>query len=107
MKDRQKNVKKRALMGENCPPATPSTVLNQSRASGNDAHTVKLVLVDSQNMQKLGPSKAPLKRNVNMGVNRANSKGDSATMKPSRQRKKPGDDLFFSPCIFNRFSALD
>lgn len=100
MKDRKKNVRKRPLQGENCPPAATNTVSNQSRALGSDAQTVKLVLVDSQNIQNLGPSKASLKRNVNMGVNRSNTRGDSTTMKPSRQRKKPGNSLFYNPCIF-------
>ncbi|KAF7834003.1 TSL-kinase interacting protein 1 [Senna tora] len=90
LKDRKKSVRKRPLQGENCPPAATNNVSNQSRALGNDAQTVKLVLVDSQNIQNLGPSKASLKRNINMGVNRSNTKGDSTTMKPSRQRKKPG-----------------
>ena len=94
MKDRKKNIRKRPLQGENCPPAIPNTGTNQSRASGNDARAVKLVLVDSQNIQKLGPSKASPKRHVNMGINRNNGKGDSTTMKP-RQRKKPGDYLLF------------
>lgn len=105
MKDRKKNVRKRPLQGENCPPAAPNTVSNQSRAMGNDARTVKLVLVDSQNIQNLGPSKASLKRNVSMGVNRSNTKGDSTTMKPSRQRKKPGDFLLF-PLYFLTLFAL-
>ncbi|XP_028766270.1 TSL-kinase interacting protein 1 isoform X2 [Neltuma alba] len=90
MKDRKKNVRRRPLLGENYPPAAPNTVSNQSRTLGNDARTVKLVLVDSQNIQSLGTSKASLKRNVNMGVNRSNTKGESTAMKPSRQRKKPG-----------------
>ncbi|XP_027345175.1 TSL-kinase interacting protein 1 isoform X2 [Abrus precatorius] len=90
MKDRKKNVRKRPLQGGNCLPAAPTTVSNQSRASGNDARAVKLVLVDSQNMLKLGPSKPSMKRNVNMGVSRSNAKGDSSTMKPTRQRKKSG-----------------
>ncbi|XP_054822558.1 TSL-kinase interacting protein 1-like isoform X2 [Prosopis cineraria] len=90
MKDRKKNVRRRPLQGENYPPAATNTVSNQNRTLGNDARTVKLVLVDSQNIQSLGTSKASLKRNVNMGINRNNTKGESTTMKPSRQRKKPG-----------------
>ncbi|KAG5050846.1 hypothetical protein JHK87_003044 [Glycine soja] len=90
LKDRKKNVRKRPLQGGNCLPSAPTTVSNQSRASGNDAYAVKLVLVDSQNILKLGPSKPSTKRNVNMGVNRSNTKGDSNTMKPTRQRKKSG-----------------
>lgn len=93
LKDRKKNVRKRPLQGGNCLPAAPTAVSNQSRASGNDAYAVKLVLVDSQNILKLGPSKPSTKRNVNMGVNRSNTKGDSNTMKPTRQRKKSGDSF--------------
>ncbi|ONI03008.1 hypothetical protein PRUPE_6G232900 [Prunus persica] len=89
LKDRKKSVRKRPSQGENCPPNAPSTVSNQNRPSGHDNRTVKLVLVDSHNIQKLGPGKASLKRNVNIGVNRSN-KGDSSTMKPARQRRKPG-----------------
>ena len=104
LKDRKKNVRKRPLQGVNCPPPAPNTVANQNRASGNDPRAVKLVLVDSQNILKLGPSKPPLKRNVNMGVSRSNTKGDSITMKPSRQRKKSGDSFSFFP---SKFSALN
>lgn len=89
LKDRKKSVRKRPSQGENCPPNAPSTVSNQNRPSGHDNRTVKLVLVDSHNIQKLGPGKASMKRNVNIGVNRSN-KGDSSTMKPARQRRKPG-----------------
>lgn len=96
LKDRKKNVRKRPLQGGNCLPAAPTAVSNQSRASGNDAYAVKLVLVDSQNILKLGPSKPSTKRTVNMGVNHSNTKGDSNTMKPTRQRKKSGD-LFQFP----------
>lgn len=92
LKDRKKSVRKRPSQGENCPPNAPSTVSNQNRPSGHDNRTVKLVLVDSHNIQKLGPGKASLKRNVNIGVNRSN-KGDSSTMKPARQRRKPGDSF--------------
>lgn len=90
LKDRRKNVKKRPSQGENSPPAASSTVSNQSRGSGQDARTIKLVLVDSQNIQKLGSGKTSFKRNVNVGVNRSNNKGDSTNMKPARQRRKPG-----------------
>ena len=91
LKDRRKNVRKRPSQGENSSPTSPNTVANQSRASGNDARTVKLVLLDGQNIQKLGPGKGSFKRNTNVGVNRSNSKGESNTMKPARQRRKPGN----------------
>ncbi|KAJ6755916.1 CRAMPED PROTEIN [Salix purpurea] len=87
-KDRRKNVRKRSSQGENGSPATPSIITNQNRASVHDNRTVKLVLVDSQSIQKLG-GKGSLKRNVNMGVIRNNNKGDSTAMKPARQRRNP------------------
>lgn len=83
------------MQGGNCLPPLPTTVSNQSRASGNEARAVKLVLVDSQNILKLGPSKSSMKRNINMAVNRSNTKGDSNTMKSTRQRKKSGDSFQF------------
>lgn len=89
LKDRKKSVRKRPPHGEYGPPV-PSTVSNQSRVPGQDNRTVKLVLVESQNIQKVGSGKASSKRNVNnVNTNRGNSKGDSATMKPARQRRKP------------------
>ena len=93
LKDRRKNVRKRSSQGENGSPTIPSIITNQNRASGHDTRTVKLVLVDSQNIQKLGGGKGSLKRNVNLGVIRNNNKGDSTAMKPARQRRKPGDYL--------------
>ncbi|KAL4312397.1 hypothetical protein GQ457_01G016440 [Hibiscus cannabinus] len=88
LKDRRKNVRKRPSHGENISPTSPNTFTNQSRASGHDARTVKLVLVESPNIQKLGPGKGSFKRNSNVGANRSNSKGESNTMKPARQRLK-------------------
>ncbi|KAM6593202.1 hypothetical protein CsatA_000905 [Cannabis sativa] len=90
LKDRKKSVRKRPTNGDHSSP-TPNTVINQGRTSGHESRTVKLVLVDSQNIQKVGSGKAPLKRNVNLSINRSNNKGDSTTMKPARQqRRKPG-----------------
>ncbi|KAH8485201.1 hypothetical protein H0E87_026842, partial [Populus deltoides] len=88
LKDQRKNVRKRSSQGENGSPTTPSIITNQNRASVHDTRTVKLVIVDSHNIQKLG-GKGSLKRNANMGVVRNNSKGDSAATKPARQRRKP------------------
>ncbi|KAL2333798.1 hypothetical protein Fmac_015011 [Flemingia macrophylla] len=90
LKDRKKNVRKRSLQGGNSLSPVSTPVSNQSKASGNDARAVKLVLVESQNILKLGPSKPSMKRSVNMGVSRSNTKGDSNAMKPTRQRKKYG-----------------
>ncbi|XP_024028707.1 TSL-kinase interacting protein 1 isoform X2 [Morus notabilis] len=88
LKDRKKSVRKRPPQGEYSSPVS-SSVSNQSRVPGQDNRTVKLVLVDSQNIQKVGSGKASSKRNVNVSTNRGNSKGDSTTMKPARQRRKP------------------
>lgn len=59
---------------------------------------VKLIVMDSQNVKKLGSGKASLKRSFSVGVNRTNNKGETA-MKPVRQRRKPGD----SPPPFPNF----
>ncbi|GKV48424.1 hypothetical protein SLEP1_g55240 [Rubroshorea leprosula] len=90
LKDRKKNIRKRPSQNENCSPASPNTISNQGRLSGHDARSVKLVFVDSQNIQKLGPGKGSFKRNANIGVSRSNIKGESTTMKPARQRRKSG-----------------
>ncbi|XP_058003468.1 TSL-kinase interacting protein 1 isoform X1 [Hevea brasiliensis] len=87
LKDRKKNVRKRPSQVENVSPPVPSTVTSQNRASTLETRTVKLVLVDSQNLQRLGAGKGSLKRNVNIGVIRGN-RGDSTAMKPARQRRK-------------------
>ncbi|KAA0044000.1 TSL-kinase interacting protein 1 isoform X1 [Cucumis melo var. makuwa] len=88
LKDRKKNVRKRPLQGENCPPPIPNAVSNQSRALGHDGRAVKLVLVDTQNIPKLGPRKTTSRRNVNVGINRGNNGGYPTVLKPSRQRRK-------------------
>ncbi|XP_039002991.1 TSL-kinase interacting protein 1-like isoform X2 [Hibiscus syriacus] len=90
LKYRKKTVRKRPSQGENSSPTSPTDVTNQSRASGHDARTVRLFLVDGQNIHKLGPGKGSFKRNNNVGVSRSNSKGESNTMKPARQRRKLG-----------------
>ncbi|KAF9680256.1 hypothetical protein SADUNF_Sadunf06G0102400 [Salix dunnii] len=95
LKDRRKNVRKRSSQGENGSPTTPSIITNQNRASGHDSRTVKLVLVDSQNIQKLGVGKGSLKRNVNLGVIRNSNKGDLTAMKPARQRRKPASSAAY------------
>ncbi|XP_034913829.1 TSL-kinase interacting protein 1 isoform X3 [Populus alba] len=95
LKDRRKNVRKRSSQGENGSPTITSIITNQNRASGHDTRTVKLVLVDSQNIQKLGGGKGSLKRNVNLGVIRNNNKGDSTAMKPARQRRKPASSAAY------------
>lgn len=90
LKDRKKNVRKRPSQDENSLPASPNGISNQGRSSGNVARPVKVVLVDNQSVQKLGPGRGSFKRNASIGVNRSNIKGDSPTMKPARQRRKSG-----------------
>ncbi|KAL2933236.1 TSL-kinase interacting protein 1 [Bienertia sinuspersici] len=91
----KKDLKKRAVQGENCssPPTTntTTTTTNQNKLSGNDARAVKTVVVDSQNVQKAGQGRGTsTKRNSNMGVIRSNYKGESSQTKPPRQRRKSG-----------------
>lgn len=87
LKDRKKKKKKRPQV-ENCSTSS-TTVSNQSRTPGHDTRAVKLVVVDNQNNQKLGSAKgSSLKRNINMGVVRGNSKGDLSTVKTVRQRQR-------------------
>ncbi|KAK4776356.1 hypothetical protein SAY86_005044 [Trapa natans] len=88
LKDRKKNVRKRSL-GENSSPSQCS-LSSQSRPSSHDNNTVKVVLVDSQNIQKLGPGKPIFKRSLSLGTTCSNSKGESASVKQPRQRRKPG-----------------
>ncbi|XP_015574876.1 TSL-kinase interacting protein 1 isoform X2 [Ricinus communis] len=89
LKDRKKNVRRRPSQLENGSPSVPSNVNNQNRAPGNETRTVKLVLMDTQNLQRLGSGKGSLKRNMNISIIRSN-RGDSAAMKPARQRRKQG-----------------
>ncbi|KAK6126173.1 hypothetical protein DH2020_040092 [Rehmannia glutinosa] len=52
LKDRKKNIKKRLSSGENNSPIPNIPSSNQVRAPGHDNRAVKMVLVDSQNVQK-------------------------------------------------------
>ncbi|PKI65131.1 hypothetical protein CRG98_014445 [Punica granatum] len=87
LKERKKSVRKRS-QGENSSPS-PCTLSSQSRPSAHDSQSVKMVLVDSQNIQKLGPGKPSFKRNVSLGTTRSNSKGESTSLKQPRRRRKP------------------
>ncbi|XP_021774528.1 TSL-kinase interacting protein 1-like isoform X3 [Chenopodium quinoa] len=88
MKDRKKNVKKQALQGENHSSPLP-TATNQNKLSANDARAVKIVLVDSQNGQKVSPGKgSSTRRCSSIGVIRSSNKGEPSHKKPSRQRRK-------------------
>ncbi|XP_059667616.1 TSL-kinase interacting protein 1 isoform X2 [Cornus florida] len=89
LKDRKKNIRKRPSQGENCPPSAPTIISNQGKTHGHDSPAVKVVLVDSQNIQKVGPGKgSSLRRNVNLNVNHSNCKGDSSSVRAVRQRRK-------------------
>lgn len=89
LKDRKKNVRKRFPQGENCSSSTPFP--NQNKSSGNDTKAVKIVVVDSDNIQKTGQGKGSLtRRNSHMGVSRSISKGESSPTKSTRQRRKNG-----------------
>ncbi|KAK6126221.1 hypothetical protein DH2020_040042 [Rehmannia glutinosa] len=92
LKDRKKNIKKRLSSGENNSPIPNIPSSNQVRAPGHDNRAVKMVLVDSQNVQKVGTGKGALfKRHVNMEVSRANCKVDPASVKTAKHRRKTGE----------------
>ncbi|KAK6152378.1 hypothetical protein DH2020_015013 [Rehmannia glutinosa] len=91
LKDRKKNIKKRLSSGENNSPIPNIPSSNQVRAPGHDNRAVKMVLVDSQNVQKVGTGKGALfKRHVNMEVSRGNCKVDPASVKTAKHRRKTG-----------------
>ncbi|KAG6386299.1 hypothetical protein SASPL_155194 [Salvia splendens] len=61
------------------------------RAPGHDNRAVKMVLLDSQNIEKVGTGKVSLfKRHANMGISRANCKVDQAAVKAVKHRRKNG-----------------
>ncbi|XP_047972053.1 TSL-kinase interacting protein 1-like [Salvia hispanica] len=89
LRDRKKNTKKRLSTGENntCVP----NITNQVRAPGHDNRAVKMVLLDSQNIEKVGTGKVSLfKRHANIGISRANCKVDQAAVKAVKHRRKNG-----------------
>ncbi|KAI3447571.1 hypothetical protein Pfo_004236 [Paulownia fortunei] len=91
LKDRKKNIKKRLSTGENNSSIPNIPASNQVRASGHDNRAVKMVLVDSQNIQKVGTGKGALfKRHVNIGMSRTNCKVDPASVKTVKHRRKTG-----------------
>lgn len=90
LKDRKKNVRRRPSQGESSSTAAAS-LSSHSRVSTNDSRTVKVVLLDNQDVQKFGSGKgSSLKRHVTMGVNRSNAKVDSSPVKNARHRRKIG-----------------
>ncbi|KAI4364254.1 hypothetical protein MLD38_020371 [Melastoma candidum] len=86
LKYRKKNDRKKAQGG--CCSPSPSTTSNHNRNSQNDTRPVRLVLVDSQNTQKVAPGKPSSKNTSNGGKTRSNTKADIASLKPPRQRQK-------------------
>ncbi|KAL8139098.1 hypothetical protein V2J09_005099 [Rumex salicifolius] len=94
LKDRKKNVRRRLPQGENCPSLFPTPSLQQNKPSTNETHSVKFVLVDSQNIHKAGIGKGyTLRRNPNNGINKSSNKGDSSPTKASKQRRRTGGAL--------------
>ncbi|GFP90782.1 tsl-kinase interacting protein 1 [Phtheirospermum japonicum] len=91
LKDRKKNIKKRVSSGENNSPIPSIPASNQVRPPGHDNRAVKMVLVDSQNIPKVGTGKGALfKRHVNMETGRNNCKVDPASVKTAKHRRKTG-----------------
>ncbi|XP_042015589.1 TSL-kinase interacting protein 1-like [Salvia splendens] len=89
LRDRKKNTKKRLSTGEN--NTSVPNITNQVRASGHDNRAVKVVLLDNQNIEKVGTGKGSLfKRHANIGMSRTNCKGDQAAVKTVKHRRKNG-----------------
>ncbi|XP_073151311.1 TSL-kinase interacting protein 1 [Henckelia pumila] len=90
LKDRKRNIRKRLPGGENHSSTAYVPASNEVRTSGHDSRAVKLVLVDSQNIQKVGSGKGSmLKRHVNAEMmNRA--KVDPTSVKAAKHRRKTG-----------------
>nr|GMC89028.1 TSL-kinase interacting protein 1 isoform X1 [Ipomoea batatas] len=88
LKDRKKNVRRCFSQGENTSTA-PISVSNQGRASGHDGRSVKVVLLDNQDIHKFGSGKgSSLKRHINIGANSTSCKTDSSLLKTARHRRK-------------------
>lgn len=91
LKDRKKSTRRRAPQNENNSTLSPANLSIQSKASGHDTRSVKLGVIESQNIQKVASGKGSLpKRGANNGTKRSNSKGDLSTVKTTRQRRKTG-----------------
>lgn len=89
LRDRKKNTKKRLSTGEN--NSSMPNITNQVRASGHDNRGVKMVILDSQNIEKVGTGKGSLfKRHANIGMSRTNCKVDQATVRTVKHRRKTG-----------------
>ncbi|XP_075498849.1 TSL-kinase interacting protein 1-like [Primulina tabacum] len=90
LKDRKRNIRKRISGGENNSSMAYVPASNEVRTSGHDSRSVKLVLVDGQNIQKVGTGKGSvLKRHGNVEMmNRA--KVDPTSVKAAKHRRKTG-----------------
>lgn len=89
LKDRKKNVRRRPSQGESSSIAAASPS-SHGRVSTNDGRTVKVVLLDNQDVQKFGSGKgSSVKRHVTLGVNRSSAKVDSS-VKNARHRRRAG-----------------
>lgn len=96
MKDRKKNVRRCFSQGENTSTA-PISVSNQGRASGHDGRSVKVVLLDNQDIHKFGSGKgSSLKRHINIGANSTSCKTDSSLLKTARHRRKIGELMSYN-----------
>ncbi|CAH9083266.1 unnamed protein product [Cuscuta epithymum] len=90
LKDRKKNVRRCFSQGESTSTA-PISLPNQGRASGHASQSVKLVLLENQDIQKFGSGKGSLlKRHVNISSNSISHKASSPPPKPARHRRKIG-----------------
>ncbi|KAK9115938.1 hypothetical protein Sjap_014885 [Stephania japonica] len=91
LKDRKKNIRKRPSQGENSSSGSPTSVSVHGKPSGHDNRAVKVVVDDSQNIQKVGSGKgSSVKRNVNTGLSRSNNKVDLSAVKAVKQRRRNG-----------------
>ncbi|KAK9118220.1 hypothetical protein Scep_016313 [Stephania cephalantha] len=91
LKDRKKNIRKRPSQGENSSSGSPTSVSVHGKPSGHDNRAVKVVIDDSQSIQKVGSGKgSSVKRNVNTGSSRGNNKVNLSAVKAVKQRRRNG-----------------
>ncbi|XP_071904034.1 LOW QUALITY PROTEIN: TSL-kinase interacting protein 1 [Coffea arabica] len=91
LKDRKKNVRKRASQGENSSITAPTGLPNQGKVSCHESRVVKDVLIDSQNIPKPGIGKgSSIHRHLNIGINRGNYKSGPSALKTARYQRKTG-----------------
>ena len=94
LKDRKKNVRKRASQGENSSITAPTGLPNQGKVSCHESRVVKDVLIDGQNIPKPGIGKgSSIHRHLNVGINRGNYKSGPSALKTARYQRKAGNLL--------------